>query len=207
MGDPCSPGLVVNDSSIDITRFVKTQDRQIAAGNWNVFDDDCIVDTAKGVKTQGFVINADGNHFTQLTNDSGTFTPGSVCGNALAGAASGTTVVAAADGSYGPTLTKVASGTITSSDAATFTIGTAGSFTVQTSNGGGAPSWLPALVVGDMGIDADTPLPDGLTATDNGGSLTISGTPAADAVSTTVNVIADNGGDDVIQALSLTIDP
>ena len=207
VGAPCSPGLVVNNSSIDITRFVKSQDRQIAGGTWNVFDDDCIVDTTKGVKTQGFVINADGNHFTQLTNDSGTFTPGSVCGNALAGAAAGTTVVAAADGSYGPTLTKVASGTITSSDAATFTIGTAGSFTVETSNGGGAPSWVPALVVGDMGIDADTPLPDGLTATDNGGSLTISGTPAADAVSTTVNVIADNGGDDVIQALSLTIDP
>jgi Domain of unknown function DUF11 len=207
VGNPCSPGLEVNNSSIDITRFVKSQDRSIATGLWNVFNDDCIVDTSPGVKTTGFDINADGNHLTQLTDDGGTFSSGSVCASALANEASGTTVVAADDGSYGPNLTHVQSGTITSPNSATFTVGTAGSFTVQTSDNGGSPAWVPSLVVGDMAIDANTPLPDGLIANDNGGSLTISGTPAADAVSTTVTVIANNGGDNVTQALGITINP
>jgi hypothetical protein len=207
VGDPCSPGLVVDNSSIDITRFVRSQDRSIATGLWNVFNDDCIVDTSTGVKTTGFDINADGNHLTQLTDDSGTFSQGSVCADALANEAAGTTVVAADDGNYGPNMTHVQSGTITSPNSATFTIGTAGSFTVQTSDDGGSPAWVPPLVVGDMALDANTPLPDGLIATDNGGSLTISGTPASDAVSTTVTVIANNGGDNVTQALGITIDP
>lgn len=216
-GGSCNPGIIVDTSSINITKFVRAQNRRIADGLWNQFNEDCVIDTGvppNGVKTQGVVANSNGNQYAQIIDNGTTFSPGSVCATLLANPPAGDVVEALAQssGAYGVNLTHDAVGTInpTPVGTSTFTVGIAapcspeGAATAFQATTAG--TWAPALTAGDMSVYDPYDLPAGMSAQDNGdGTLTVCGTPTTLGTNT-FTVEADNGsGNPVFQSFTITV--
>ncbi len=111
-GAPCRPGVVVNDSAIDVTQFASQSGNRLSSGVWNQFNDDCVVDVAAPPggamnhgANRGVTALMNGHRFAQITDDGETFGPDRVCGALAADPPAGTLVnpLARTDQAYGVT--------------------------------------------------------------------------------------------------------